>query len=253
MFLRSDRYRFFYKETPKCGSTTLIHRILRMHGIEPRMNPRRFLRKHSSSLASHGLKYGSLRGKSDSFFADLNRSYFTFSVVRNPYARTLSNYHNKLNRYAAKYAKRAYLAGKLKQLIAGPNAWSRANVASKHIAQHLSFADFVRGLSRHGLRFDSHYWTLCDLLQPHQINYDFILKLETIDHDLELLDQHLTGLGVNPVGNRASQQLNQSVALMAEPFSDRATQNLVHQLYQDDFARFNYAPHYSVGSLAAVA
>lgn len=253
MFLQSDRFGFFYKETPKCGSTTLIHHILRMHGIEPEMNPRRFLRKHSSRLKSHGLRYGSFRGKSDLFFADLNRSYFTFSVVRNPYARTWSNYCNKLNRYTARYAKRAYLAGKLKQFLAGPGAWSRANAASKHIAEYLPFADFVRGLGRHGLRFDTHYWTLCDLLQPHRINYDFILKLEAIDHDLKLLNQHLKGLGVKAACDRLSQQLNQSVAVLPEPFRDRETQNLVHQLYQDDFSLFHYAADYPTASLAAVA
>ncbi len=241
MFLKSERFRFFYKETPKCGSTTLIHRILQMHGINPGINPRRFLRKHSGSLLSHGLSYGSLSDASDEFYADLNRNFFSFSVVRNPYDRTWSNYCNKLNRYAANYASAAYVAGKCKQLLMGPKAWGRANEASRCIARYLSYGEFVRGLVRHGVQFDSHYWTLCDLLLPGRIDYDLVLKLETLENDLASLDQHLKQLGVEYVRTEWLGRLNESRSARSEASADQETQNLVHQIYQNDFEAFGYA------------
>ena len=212
MFLCSKKHRILYIETPKCASTTVIQYMLRIHGIHTKLNPRKFVRKRPGELAKAGLFRASFQSRSHRQLKKMTDGFFCFSVVRDPYLRTISNYRNKLNRYGACFHRIAYYKGKVSQLLAGPSAWSNPNAASSCIANSITFEDFVAGLSKHGTDFDQHYWPLTKILNRAPIHCNKILKMENLHSDLIALNTELNARDVPCNLGMLGDRLNQSTS-----------------------------------------
>jgi len=179
--------RLLFVLTPKCGSTSLISTFLILAGLpEAARAPRSFRRTPDSTaeMATKGLSI------IDGTLADLiaaraaNPGFRLLAVVRDPTDRLISNYFNKLNRYAKRHARLAYVWGKLCQLAEGPKAWPDVTRGNRHMQRLLGFEHFLSGLGRHGTEFDIHYAAQSGLLGLQQLTYDRLFRLETLDQDL---------------------------------------------------------------------
>ena len=198
MLILSEKYQVGFVGAPKCATTTMVDLMLAWHGFEGIKNPRGFMKHNSERLQEAGLFIHDT-GKPNVLLSAYREhdAFFWFTALRSPVSRTVSNYRNKLNRYAKRFEYRAYLCGKLLQLAKGPRSWADANSASECIAKFISFPQFVDGLTTHGVGFDSHYRTFSKILQMDRIQYDAVLQLESMEEDIVMLQKKMAASGVD--------------------------------------------------------
>ena len=186
--LVSNRYRFVYVPVPKCGTTTMIQVMASLHGIEKTGRVRRMMEPTfwTSKDATQGsiLEYWKVAPPNRQAFLNAYKDYRFISIVRDPVARTVSNYRNKLNRYAGKFAKPAYLAGKLAAYLF-PFSMKRQLEAQNMVMRRLiPSGSFVAGLEAHGVMWDRHFWPQATVLALDRVHYDALLHLEQLEVDL---------------------------------------------------------------------
>lgn len=237
--------RLVYRPLPKCASTTMYGLLASLGGVKagPRANPRRLL-----PLVDGLTKPG--RGGSYEVIWPLDeaadrlgeayRGYTVFSVIRDPFDRTLSNYHNKLNRFARRFAPSVYWGGYLGPVFNGRSPLVFAE-RIRWMQRTIGFDQFVEVLGEQGIAWDSHFNLQVRLLGDDRISYDHLLRLESLASGLQSL---LAGRGsaavlasltndlgrLNASGNRPSDV----------PWTAR-TRSLVAKMYDADFQRLGYA------------
>ena len=198
MLILSEKYQVGFVGAPKCATTTMVELMLSWHSFAGIKNPRSFMKHNSERLQDAGLHIHDTGNPTVLLSAYREHdAFFWFTAMRCPVARTVSNYRNKLNRYAKRFEYRAYLCGKILQLARGPRSWADANSASECIAKFISFPQFVDGLATHGVGFDSHYRTFSKILQMDRIDYDAVLQLERMEEDIVMLQKKMAACGVD--------------------------------------------------------
>ena len=237
--------RLVYRPLPKCASTTMYGLLARLGGVKagPRANPRRLL-----PLVDGLTKPG--RGGSYEVIWPLDeaadrlgeayRGYTVFSVIRDPFDRTLSNYHNKLNRFARRFAPSVYWGGYLGPVFNGRSPLVFAE-RIRWMQRTISFDQFVEVLGEQGIAWDSHFDLQVRLLGGDRISYDHLLPLESLASGLQGL---LAGRGSAAVLASLTNDLGRLNASGSRP-SDAAwtarTRSLVAKMYDTDFQRLGYA------------
>ena len=235
--------RMVYVLTPKCGSSSVVAAFATMSGLEGREMGRSFAWKANADgrltklgLIMRQMKPGEVRGLRDRY-----PDYRFLGNIRAPYARAVSNYFSKINRYSKHFDRTTYVLGKLGHLFQGPGTWSDGRVANGFMQRRIGFEDMLAGLTRHGINFDSHFAQQSDLLQLNHMRYDRLLRLETLDEvfpeamaEFGLPAGMLARLGAVPHGNSSRYRGNEA-ALLTD-----ATRAKIRSLYPDDFAKLGY-------------
>ncbi|MGN6469327.1 MAG: sulfotransferase family 2 domain-containing protein [Rhizobiaceae bacterium] len=244
MLIVSNRYRLATMLVPKCASTTLISILARLHDLPPQRRDRVVLDKiyspnekidrHSPLIALQETRIAEAREA----FGD----YIWFAVVRDPYGRLLSNYHNKINRFCAEFRKDLYLRYKMVQVLQGPASWRDVRRVMPYLHSHVTYREFVETLQRHGVDWDRHFKKQSDILQLGEIEYTRLIRLESFQDELTEL---LRAAGVSEArlgktGHAGRRNVSRRAALAGTP-EDVAARAAVHQLYRDDFTRLGYA------------
>jgi len=238
MLFVSSRFRLVYRPIPKCASTTMVKLLMDLSGVEYEGHPRQFFYENQPIVKRYGFERIDVEGDQLSDAYQRYQDYHWFSVVRDPYARVLSNYRNKLNRYAKEFATGKYVRGKISQFLKGPRHWNDANSAARSIGQYLSFEDFVSGLQESGVHFDAHYVPQHDLLGCDTVAYDQLIRLEEMDAGIATLLQQI---GVDP--SEAGEVAMQNASVRDREFDllyTDATKQAVQQIYADDFRVLGY-------------
>jgi hypothetical protein len=244
LLIVSNKYRLATVLVPKCASTTLISVLAGLHNLPPR------LRGRNALAAIYSSKEGIDR-QSELIALPLKRiaetrealsDYMWFAVVRDPYGRLRSNYHNKINRFCANFRRDLYLRYKAVQLLQGPASWRDVRRAMHYLHAHVSYAEFVETLRLHGIDWDRHFRQQADILHLDEIEYGRLLRLESFQYDLaELLRDAgvpAAGLAEMDMAGRLNVSLREASNETAE---DVAARPAVHELYRDDFTRLGYA------------
>lgn len=113
--------------------------------------------------------------------------YAWFAASREPIARLISGYQNKLHRYARRFDRRAYWRGQLGKLMEGRRAWGDSRYTAWHVGRRIRLADLVAGLERHGLNFDKHFEPQSSQICIDSVHYHRILRQEHLEADLRAL------------------------------------------------------------------
>jgi hypothetical protein len=245
-FLISERYRYVCIGVPKVASTTLLELFVGWHA-GPQVAPhgaRSCLRKPGVRrlLADAGFHQLWARDGQITDLVQRHRGYFFFCFVRNPYSRLVSCYSDKLNRYARAFVRPVYYFGKLGQLTAlyrGPDASHRRALSC--MKYWIGFPEFVRGLARHGVEFDTHFMCQSDITCPDLIPYDYVGKLETFDEDLAEIKRRVGLAGAGGGGDTPPIKKNATAGRSSRPvcYTD-ALRSIVSDLYRTDFENFDY-------------
>jgi hypothetical protein len=210
--LASRRLRYIYVQNPKCGSSTI---------------------RHSLWTAEHALGLAGPPGVphvycDDQPFIDDPRRWehvedeYVFTFARNPYARVLSAYLNKVVKHR------------------DPLVWG--NFAARHGLGDgpLAFGDFLRLVARTPSdELDPHWRPQCELLIPDLIPYDFIGSMETFEVDLRRLMRCIFGPN-SEVATHAPHRTD-AVEFLTQHYGKEQLE-LVQRIYQDDFTLLGYSP-----------
>ena len=172
---------------PKCGSTTMIAAFLTLAGLGAHVpTARNFIRSDEgkAQMRAAGLEVRPARFTELAQMQQNDPTYRFMTVLRDPTQRFVSGYFSKINRYAKRFARGAYLWGKLRQALSGPGAWPHIEQANRHIRKLIPFEQFVEGMERHGTEWDSHFRPQGRIVEQDLIRYDRVLMLETLDEAL---------------------------------------------------------------------
>ena len=175
------------------------------------------------------LKYGrqipSLKAKkyfmrpSQISFEQMNdfEKLFKFTIVRNPYTRTLSAYLDKIVRRKAVIPSFNYKSDRIP-----------------------SFLDFCKYLEHEGLYENSHWAPQTDVLLLPIVSFDYIGKLESLDEDLRWIFNHIAPQrNLHPLRSHIPHQTNANKKL--SQYYDDHSRQIVASLYKDDFDIFGYS------------
>jgi len=250
--------RLIYRPLPKCASTTMYGLLARLGGNAGRTdgNPHRALplvrrcagpgRGGSYEVLCSGEEAGAvLKGYG---------GYTVFSVVRNPFDRVASNYHNKLNRFARRFCATTYFGGYVGPFLAG-GALLGPPGRIRWMQRRISFDRFVEVLTSRGIAWDIHFDLQVRLLGTDVIRYDRLIPLESLSIGLETLlaDRAPAGSGVRLAEEPG--RLNASAGRSAAGLWSEATRAAVARLYADDFDQLGYplTPQRTPGEAAITA
>ncbi len=244
MLIVSNKYRLATVLVPKCASTTVISFFAQLHDLPAGKRDREItdtiprspdrIDRTTDIVTLESLRLVEARQEFD--------DYAWFSVVRDPYGRLLSNYHNKINRFCANFRKDLYYQYKLVQAAKGPKAWRDVRLAMPYLCARVSYREFVGTLGRNGVDWDRHYMKQSDLLRLDEVKYTRLLRLESFqDGMIALLSQ--AGLPQNRIeglGSLGRLNASQREAMDGAP-EEMAERPAIHDLYRDDFERLGYA------------
>lgn len=150
-------------------------------------------------------------------------SYFKFMFVRDPFSRLLSAYLDKIN---PGFDRKSY---------------AFVGQASGRKSSELSFADFVTFIEQGGLFRNIHWAPQVDLC-PFPLNQlDLVGKIETIDHDLEIVGREVFGVAQIPKQQRETRR-TQSSERVSHFYDDKLAER-VARIYRRDFDAFGYPDH----------
>jgi len=237
-----EPYKLIYRPVPKCASTTLINLLAELGGLGSSSRPRSALPRVRAGKVPGPDATCTVRcdGKELVDFARRYTDYFWFSVVRDPYARVASNYHNKLNRYAKRFALGAYLRGYVGQVLNGRAVWKGGYDRTRRMQARIPFERFVRGLQRHGIGWDPHFVPQTKVLYVGDVRYHYLVKMECLT---DALGEMFAQAGVGEAGKAAVARLawlNRSGGGKAQNLWTPATRSIVADLYRCDFEALGY-------------
>lgn len=190
----------FYNRVPKAAnSTVMVNLAQRKLGRDVASKAAKKIFRTPSSLSrSEMVRFPSL---------------YKFTLVRNPYARALSAYLDKVHRKAERDPSRAP-----------------------------SFRGFLAQLEQGDLYRNLHWAPQTSLLLLPLETYDFIARVENLDSDLRVVLARIEkGEGNHSprsaLGNRTG------AGDLLTRYYDETTRAIVERLYAKDFAAFGYDPH----------
>jgi hypothetical protein len=200
---------FFYNRIPKAANST-VSKALALHSNYTRMLPGRGdkgrMKRPSFMRPSEVSKIGT-----DAIFA--------FTVVRNPYSRTLSAYRDKI---LGRRRQTARFVPMMDETTDGVP----------------SFVEFCRFLDRGGVYLDAHWAPQTDLMLLPLSLYNAIGKVESLDADMASI---LKGIWGNEVTTPLIQAGPRTDARAHVQYAyDDECKAIVDKLYHADFRSFGY-------------
>ena len=204
----SHEHRFLYNRLPKNANSTVT--ALLHAGI-------------GGSGTVDASKHGFARPwKLSSTEVAALEGYYTFCIVRDPYARTLSAYLDKIVR-KRRQAKR-------------PQRWLKARFGT----DVPSFEQFCIYLDAVGLMDDNHWAPQLDGLVLRPEEFDHIGRFERLGDEIATITTRIFGAPVTAVKRRGPPSTGAAEAREAH-YTETAT-GIVKRLYAKDFEAFGYAP-----------
>jgi hypothetical protein len=239
----SLKNRYVYVETAKVASSTIKHALLRLElesaevpyeadgnllhfSPEFETYPSFSLDIHHSHVVSPFVKPFQL---DEPTLVDIlnSKEYFTFCFVRNPYARVLSCYLDKIMKNSPEKVPVLRLLGR----------------NTSDLEQELAFEEFVDAICSQASYDMDHHWRVqsSQLLLP-LVRYDLIGKIESFGEDLSRLDNALGGRlksYLKPIAPHRTDSQNR----LGNYYND-SLRKKVYEKFQPDFKNFGYSEEF---------
>jgi len=208
----SLRNRFIYIETPKAACSTMKRMLQRLEVDDPEWRRSSYLHDRKCSPLLTPLQVPSFRRlRQDSCIKK-------FCVIRSPYTRVLSAYFDKICTHQPQRHIVAEILGRTKS----------------QQGDEITFYDFVTAVAtQRPEEMDPHWRPQKLLLYVPEFHYDLMLRVETLDADIELLG-HLLGCDLRPFYSRIQRGRTDSPLKLPEYYRDDGVFRLVSRIYQDD-------------------
>lgn len=234
-----EPWRLVYAPLPKCASTTMINLLMDAGGMPARRGSRDCPRKTVAQVGCGTAGVYEVRVARNDIAAVTRRleAYTWFSVVRDPFSRVESNYHNKLNRYARRFHPLIYFLAYATPVRPGisAEAWQAARIRT--IQAIIPFERFVHGLARHGVDWDPHFAPQAHVLELDRVRFDRLIAMERLAEGLESLFRSIGRLGAVRPALESLGRYNASRSAESRTQWTPDLRGVVADLYHDDFSR----------------
>ena len=191
MMFVDEKHKAVYCEVPKSACTSWKTFMANITGkVEPKDQKRLYQLVHDTKYHPKiGIKH--LDSYTPAERKYILRTYYKFLVVRNPYTRLLSAYNNKFKGEAVQsswYHEHVgtYIVNRYR---------NHGKTVEKVKGDDVSFKELVEMISNpndhNPHRYDDHFWRVQDSCYPCLVDYDYIAKVETMEHDSEVIIKKL--------------------------------------------------------------
>lgn len=234
-----EPWRLVYAPLPKCASTTMINLLADAGGMPARRGSRDCPRKTVAQVGRVAAGVYEVHVAEREIAAVTRRleAYTWFSVVRDPFSRVESNYHNKLNRYARRFHPLVYGLAYATPVRPGTSAeaWQAARIRTMQAV--IPFERFVHGLARHGVDWDPHFAPQTHVLELDRVRFDRLIAMERLAEGLESLFRSIGRLGAVRPALESLGRHNASRSAESRTQWTPDLREIVADLYHDDFSR----------------
>jgi len=159
------------------------------------------------------------------------KNYKKFLVVRDPFERLLSAYRNKLK------PEREDAFGEMSRKI----HHQEAPEGGKEQATFSEFLEYLVDYNQRKIPINEHWETYWKICFPCDINYDYILNLETIEEDSNwIFDKFNISKIKYPKGNKNPS--NENLLQNSLKNISVGLQKAVYHYLRTDFELFDYSP-----------
>lgn len=230
----SERYKLIYFDTPKVASTSLKWTFAHIEGFTITPSIRRAGYKNEMSIhLRHVHPLPALTDFSTKQSSEMlaDKAFKRIGAVRNPYTRLIAGWSDKI-----------------RQIEPG-NSETCAAISRYHgqdpQTHNPSFREFAIWVLRTNNRetCNLHWRPQSDVLCVSQINYDYIIKTESIGEDLQaIFDSNPKTSQFNAKDILTQYRFNESLPLSYEGLYDEDLAREVAAFYSEDFQRFHYDP-----------
>ena len=239
--IQLDAQKLAYVVTPKVASTSLMQFCYAVAGLDlAGENVRKSARKSAVQRQLADLGVQDLRLTPNELVARQAAldGYYWIAACRDPLKRLISSYHSKAHRYAQTFDKTAFRAASLRRVLDGPRALSDSRYLSLHVTRRIDFPTFVQGLVTHGITFDAHFRLQTKHLCHGRMQYDRIVRLESLEDDIQAI---CAAQGIKHPYPNGFPRLNVS-DLVEKPKVEVSEKTIgaVEALYAEDFRAFGY-------------
>lgn len=167
-----------------------------------------------------------------------------YSVTRNPFTRVLSAFLNKVHSFNENYDLSLQSHGQYFESIY-KKIQTHASRANPGLADDgVTFMQFLEWIiqSDNIETTNEHWMSQFSILSPDEVDFSFIGKMENLEDDAAVI---LSELNI-PYAFPTQQEVRfpgQNTTQLISQYYDKKCIDLVLQLYQHDFAVFNYEKH----------
>jgi len=223
-----EQYPFLFIETPKCACSTMKKVMAHIEGKE--IARKHVFKETTLDMSLHSRNVHPVKSLDQYPTLKINEllnssSVTRFCVVRNPYARLVSAWADKIRQKEPAYQK--YWA-----II--------ANFNNKSQEECPSFDDFIQWVTSYGHDgIDPHWKAMKELLLPELINYSFVIKTESLTEDFQCV---LDSIGYNSSAKELLQRfrMNESLPINWKSMYREELAEKVFNYFEEDFLFFEY-------------
>lgn len=225
-------HRLLYIETPKAACTSLKWVLAELAGKTPTLSARGL--ETQLEMAIHFRDVHPLPALTDLPRDEATQTltgggYLRFCAVRNPYTRLIAAWSNKIRQIEPGYSK----------TCAAIHAF-HGNSGAKGAPSFREFALWVVGTCDPDAS-DGHWRPQFNLLYPQIIQYDFVLKTESLGADLQkVFDARPTLRGKDAKSMLSRFHYNESLPFAQSGLYDEDLASRVADYYKNDFEAFGY-------------
>ncbi|ESO91270.1 hypothetical protein LOTGIDRAFT_66253, partial [Lottia gigantea] len=237
--LYNDQYKVLYCQIPKVATTNWRRVFLILSGKMNTTDPNKL-----SSVQVHDSLDDHLNYLSDLDPQEIQfrlKNYLKFMVVREPFERLLSAYRNKLGAGSSKnyYFHTRYGKGIIKKFRKNPNKKSLEN---GHDVSFREFIEYIIDPERKD-RLNPHWATYHELCLPCIVNYNYILRYESLTEDSDKIIEKLGASDILKFPSRSTAYHHPKTSTFMYDFYKTLPSKIMSKLidfYYLDFAMFNY-------------
>lgn len=238
--LISKPHKLAYVWVPKCASSTMFQ-VFQVLSDVPEDEMRRRVEVTDDMLSEYGSQRIQVRHNEIKAFIE-STDYSWFTIVRDPYGRLVSNYNNKIDRFAEKLAPEIFKKYEKRIAIARKHHVDIPAIRRK-MQREISLSDFVDGLVEFGTKFDTHFIPQTTHINYDKVSYDAVLKMESLDEDLpNFLEEVLVPSQVIDRIMDVQPRNKTKRSKVAPAELTPALREKIYALYFDDFKLLGY-PH----------
>lgn len=205
--LLDEQHEVLFCFVPKVGCTNLKLLFFITQGVIPRSELYKS-RDHVNQVALESAVYKhSFRSKDSDTKVTVLKSYFKFTMFRNPLERLASSYRSKIERFKLlgtddqsppfNWLRKVILKHTHPQLY---SKWAKTKGNMSLSIEFCDFIDYWLVSQRRDFKFDEHFMLITDICQPCRTRFDFYGNFNHFKRDAQVL---ISKIGANSTDLRS--------------------------------------------------